>query len=239
MGAGGKMGCRILNNLKEDPNYEVACVEVGEPGIHNLKTMGVSPVPESDAVGDADAVVLALPDCLIGQVSETLAPQLKPGALVISLDPAAAYAGVIPIREELAYFVCHPCHPPLFEVEETREAQMDFFGGVAPNKVLCVPSTMAKRKPMNSGKSSRRPCFNPSCECIGSQSNKWPYWNQPLSKRPRQACCTLARKPWIKVSLWESLKLQREILCWVTSELKQLLCLAKLDSPFQTEPSRL
>ena len=133
------MGCRILDNIKADPAYEVLCVEVGEAGIRNLAERGVTPVAESDAVKDADAVVLALPDRLIAQVSESIVPQLKAGALIITLDPAAAYAGVIPMRKDIAYFICHPCHPPLFEVGETREAQLDWFGGIAAKQsVVCA-----------------------------------------------------------------------------------------------------
>ncbi|MCZ6675324.1 MAG: semialdehyde dehydrogenase [Verrucomicrobia bacterium] len=139
MGAGGKMGGRILDNIKDDPAFEVSCVEVGKAGIRNLEIRGISPVPESDALGVADAVVLALPDRLIGNVSKSMIPQLKGGALVISLDPAAAYAGVIPIREDIAYFVCHPCHPPLFELAENKEEQLDWFGGVAAKQsVVCA-----------------------------------------------------------------------------------------------------
>ena len=128
MGAGGKMGCRIIDNIKDDSSFEVYCVEVGETGIRNLETRGVSPVPETDAFEVADAIVLALPDRLIGTVSESMVPKLKAGTLVISLDPAAAYAGVIPLREDLAYFVCHPCHPPLFEIAKTKSEQLDWFG---------------------------------------------------------------------------------------------------------------
>jgi hypothetical protein len=139
MGAGGKMGCRILDNLKKDSSFEVYCLEVGEEGIRNLAERGVSPVNESEALGLAEAVVLALPDRLIGKVSQTMIPQLKSGALVISLDPAAAYAGVITLREDIAYFVCHPCHPPLFEIAETKDEQLDWFGGVAAKQsVVCA-----------------------------------------------------------------------------------------------------
>ena len=46
---------------------------------------------------------------------------------------------MIPLREDLAYFVCHPCHPPLFQVEDTREAQVDWFGGMAAKQsVVCA-----------------------------------------------------------------------------------------------------
>lgn len=139
MGAGGKMGCRILDNIKDNPDYNIVCVEVGEVGIQNLTGRGLQATPQDEALEDADVVVLALPDRLIGKVCPKMIPHLKSGAIVVSLDPAAAYADVIPIREDLAYFICHPCHPPLFQVEDTREAQVDWFGGVAAKQsVVCA-----------------------------------------------------------------------------------------------------
>lgn len=139
MGAGGKMGCRILDNIKDNPNYTVACVEVSEAGLKNLAERGLHATPQESALAVTDVVVLALPDRLIGKLSPAIVPALKSGAMIVSLDPAAAYANVIPLREDLAYFICHPCHPPLFQIEETKEAQTDWFGGVAAKQsVVCA-----------------------------------------------------------------------------------------------------
>lgn len=133
------MGCRIIDNIKDDSTFELFCLETGSAGRQNLEQRGLTPVAESEALPVADVVILALPDRLVGTVCTTINPSLKPGALVISLDPAATYAGVLPIREDLAYFVCHPCHPPLFQVEDTHEAQVDWFGGTAARQsVVCA-----------------------------------------------------------------------------------------------------
>lgn len=131
MGAGGKMGCRLTDNLMTHPDkYDMAYVEVSEEGIANLAKRGLSATPEDEALADADAVILALPDRLIGKITASIVPKMKAGAMMISLDPAAAYAEVIPIRDDLTYFVSHPCHPPLFNDEVTEEARTDWFGGV-------------------------------------------------------------------------------------------------------------
>lgn len=130
MGAGGKMGCRITDNMKDLPDYEMVYVEVSETGVANLTQRGISVTPQAEALADSDAVILALPDRIIGKVTHDMIPQLKSGAMVVSLDPAAAYAEVIPIRDDLTYFVSHPCHPPLFNDEVTEEARTDWFGGV-------------------------------------------------------------------------------------------------------------
>jgi hypothetical protein len=131
MGAGGKMGCRITDNMVKFPEkYDMYYVEVSEPGVANLAKRGLKPTPQADIIGKADAVVLALPDKLIGRITREIVPLMKPGAMMVSLDPAAAYAEVIPLREDLSYYVTHPCHPPMFNDEVTEEARTDWFGGV-------------------------------------------------------------------------------------------------------------
>ena len=131
MGAGGKMGCRLTDNLKNHPDkYDMAYIEISEVGIAKLAERGLTPTPMDEALVDADAVILALPDRLIGDITHEIIPMLKPGAMVVGLDPAAAYAEVMPIREDLTYYVSHPCHPPMFNDEVTEEARTDWFGGV-------------------------------------------------------------------------------------------------------------
>lgn len=139
MGAGGKMGCRITDNLMKLPQYDMYYVEVSEGGIANLAKRGLQPTPQAEALDKAEAVILALPDALIGKITHEIVPLLKPGTMVIGLDPAAAYAEVMPIREDLTYFVSHPCHPPLFNDEVTEEARTDWFGGVkAKHHIVCA-----------------------------------------------------------------------------------------------------
>jgi hypothetical protein len=130
MGAGGKMGSRITDNMKDLPEFEMSYVEVSPAGIANLESRGVSPTPLHDALVKADAVILAIPDRLIGDITHEIIPLFKPGTMVVGLDPAAAYADVMPIRDDLTYFVSHPCHPPLFHDEVTPEARTDWFGGI-------------------------------------------------------------------------------------------------------------
>ncbi len=139
MGAGGKMGLRISRNLKDWSDYETLYVEVSEAGKARLASLGLSVVPQEEALRRADVVVLAVPDALIGEVCGQIVPGLKSGAMVIGLDPAAAYAGVLPRRDDITYFVAHPCHPPLFNDETDPEAQQDLFGGAkARQNIVCA-----------------------------------------------------------------------------------------------------
>ncbi len=139
MGAGGKMGCRITDNIKDLSSYDVRYLEVSPEGRARLQERGVTPSDQDEALEEADAVILALPDRFIGRITQDIVPQLKGGAMIVSLDPAAAHAGVIPIRDDLVYFVTHPCHPPLFNDETSEAARTDWFGGVhAKQHIVCA-----------------------------------------------------------------------------------------------------
>jgi hypothetical protein len=138
-GAGGKMGCRIIDHLKLNADYRLCCVEISEGGLANLAQRGLAPTPIEPALAEADVAILALPDRVLGGIAREVAPQLKPGTLVITLDPAAAHAGEFPVRPDIGYFVTHPCHPSVFEYEEDPEARADYFGGVkARHPIVCA-----------------------------------------------------------------------------------------------------
>jgi hypothetical protein len=139
LGAGGKMGCRITDHLKDRPDYVLRYVENGERGLANLAARGVKPTPQAQAVADAEVVILALPDKLLGKVAREVTPLLRAGTMVITLDPAAAHSGDLTARPDLTYFVTHPCHPSVFDCEEDAEARADFFGGVkAQMPIVCA-----------------------------------------------------------------------------------------------------
>lgn len=139
MGAGGKMGCRITDNIKDVPDYDVMYLEVSEPGRERLAERGLQASAQDAALAEAEVVILALPDRFIGQVTTDIVPRLNAGTMLLGLDPAAAHAGVIPIRSDLSYFVAHPCHPPLFNDETTDDARYDWFGGVhAKQHIVCA-----------------------------------------------------------------------------------------------------
>ena len=137
-GAGGKMGCRITDNLKNS-EYRMLYVEVSPAGVERLNQRGVEVTPQEEAVRQADIAVLALPDAVIGKVAPTIVPGLKPGAMVVCLDPAAPHGGELPERADIAYFITHPCHPPVVHDETDPEAQMDFFGAIkAKQHIVCA-----------------------------------------------------------------------------------------------------
>lgn len=138
LGAGGKMGYRCSANLRGAP-YEVSHVEVSEAGRARLRELGIQCAPADSVLPQADVVVLAIPDNVIGKATRQLARQFKPGAILIALDAAAPFAGELPEREDLTIFVAHPCHPPIFNDETDLEAKRDHFGGLkAKQGIVCA-----------------------------------------------------------------------------------------------------
>ncbi len=130
-GAGGKMGARLARNLKNSA-YPVRHVEVSDVGQKRLKDeLGITCVDVKTALDGAQAVILAVPDTVIGTIAASISPMLKPGTMVITLDAAAPFAGHLPDRPDLVYFVTHPCHPSIFNNAPTEEARLDRFGGLA------------------------------------------------------------------------------------------------------------
>ena len=137
LGAGGKMGVRLAGNLRGS-RFDVAHVEPGEVGRRRLRDeLGIACVERDEALDGAAVVILAVPDTVIGRVAAEIAPRLPAGTMVMTLDAAAPFAGHLPKRDDLAYFVAHPCHPPIFSADLRRDGTPDFFGGGhAPQSIV-------------------------------------------------------------------------------------------------------
>jgi hypothetical protein len=135
IGAGGKMGMRLTRNLRNS-KYEVSYVEINQQGIEKLNEKGVNVSDAVKVIPHADAVIFAVPDVALGSVTETHIPKMKKGALAVTLDPAAALAGKLYSRPDIAYFITHPSHPSIFNWEKDMEAMKDHFGGVAAKQAI-------------------------------------------------------------------------------------------------------
>jgi ketol-acid reductoisomerase len=139
IGAGGKMGCRLTDNFRTRDDYVVHYVEISPPGLENLRVRGVSATAAAAAVPGADVVILAVPDVAIGRISHELVPRLKPGALLMTLDPAAPLDGQIASRSDVGCVIAHPCHPSVFNWEPTEQGFRDFYGGIsAKQAIVCA-----------------------------------------------------------------------------------------------------
>lgn len=138
IGAAGKMGQRVSNNLV-DSDFQVLFSEASPKGQELIRSLGRELTESADAAARADVVILAVPDVVLGAVSAELVPLMKPGTVVLTLDPAAAYAGLLHERADIHYACAHPCHPSVFLERTTKEEWADTFGGIAaPQEVVAA-----------------------------------------------------------------------------------------------------
>jgi hypothetical protein len=139
LGAGGKMGVRLATNLRGS-RFSVDHIEVSEAGRDRLKNaVGMDCVDMDKALGQADVVLMAVPDRLIGKIAHDIIGKVRPNTALIVLDAAAPYAGEMPDRKDVTYFVTHPCHPPIFNDETDPVAKNDFFGAIhAKQHIVCA-----------------------------------------------------------------------------------------------------
>jgi D-apionate oxidoisomerase len=136
VGAAGTQGRQISARLSARDDYELLLVESGA-GKQRLRDSGFEPVALEDAARSASAVVLAVQDGAIRPVAAQVVPVLAPGTLVVVLDAAAPFASPLGTREDIAYFVAHPCHPSVFATRATETGDRDFAGGVVAQDVVC------------------------------------------------------------------------------------------------------
>jgi D-apionate oxidoisomerase len=130
IGAGGKMGMRVSSNLQHS-NHTVRYCENSPAGQQRTLDAGRTITDTPTAVAEADVVILAVPDVALAPVSGEVVPQLKSASIVLTLDPAAAYANLLYQRDDVEYAVAHPCHPSVFLQRKTEAELNDTFGGIA------------------------------------------------------------------------------------------------------------
>ena len=161
VGAGGKMGTRLRRRLAVAADVRLLCCETAQPAAAVLRAEGLTVLPGPEALGAADVTVFAVPDALMGRVTAALVPQAKRGAVMILLDPAAAVAGEVAVRDDLHYVVCHPCHPPLFGDQPNEEARRDFFGGIAATQDIVIANMAASEEAFDTAEALCRTMFAP------------------------------------------------------------------------------
>lgn len=141
VGAGGKMGMRVSDNLARTP-YRVFYSENHPAAIERVRAAGRQVSDTGTAVAQSDVIVMAVPDILLGQISESIVPRAQPGAVLLTLDPAALYAGLIAHRDDMYFAVAHPCHPSVFLQRNNSDEWADTFGGIAaPQDVVAALET--------------------------------------------------------------------------------------------------
>jgi hypothetical protein len=193
LGAGGKMGARIADNLRKT-EYRVHHVEPGERGKAELARRGITPVSAEEALGGSDVVILALPDNRIGRITSELNPHFRPGSMLIALDIAAPLAGDLPKRDDLVYFVSHPCHPSVFGGETEPEAQNDFFGGTRARQNIVCSLVQGPEENYELGEAIARAIYAPVLEAHRCTAEQMAILEPVLSETVLGTCLTIVRE---------------------------------------------
>ena len=164
VGAGGKMGTRISVNLIKHGYNFIGC-ENGIEKQKELESKGIKAMETEKAVGIADIVIFALPDALIPKLSALFVPKMKPGSVGIILDPAAAFANELTMRDDCTFVVTHPCHPILFGDFKTKEEQEDIFGGIAAEQDIVIALAQGDENLFAEAEKVCRDIFSPVGTC--------------------------------------------------------------------------
>lgn len=167
IGAGGKMGTRVSNNLAKHPDsIDLRFCENSAAGIAAIQARGFSVVSAESAVPESDIVVLAVPDVIIKKVSVGVVALMRPGATLIILDPAAAVARELALRDDCTFVVTHPCHPSYFVNQESDEARADAFGGIAATQDLVMAKIQGDDANFANAKTVSEQMFAPVTNCF-------------------------------------------------------------------------
>jgi len=193
-GAAGKMGLRIAKALSTDPEYRMLCVEEGAAGEARLREAGLPATRKEQAVGQADVVILAVHDRLIAAVARDIVPSLKSAAMLIGLDAAAPYAGALPQREDISYFLTHPCHPPIFNDETDPEARVDYYGGVKAKQPIVCALMQGPEADYVKGETIARKMFAPVTTAHRITVEQMAILEPALSETVAATCLTVVRE---------------------------------------------
>jgi D-apionate oxidoisomerase len=193
-GAAGNMGNRISRSLRNHPEYTVLYVEAGDVGQQKLRDRDDEPTPAAEAIAAADTIILAIPDTLIGDVAADIVPIMNTGAMLICLDPAAPYAGHLPERDDVTYFVTHPAHPPIYNDEQDMEARRDFFGSGLAKQALVSALIQGPESSYDKGEAISVAMFGPVLRSHRVTLEQMTMLEPLLSETVAATCVTVIRE---------------------------------------------
>jgi hypothetical protein len=193
-GAAGHMGTRLSTALAAETAYRLLFVEAGAAGQARLQARGLPLTPATVAAAQADVVILAVPDTHIGAVAQEIVPLLRSGVLLICLDPAAPYAGLLPARPDVSYFVTHPSHPPIFNDETDVEARQDYFGSGKARQTIVNALVQGPEADYARGEAIARAMFAPILRSHRVTLAQMAILEPVLSETVAATCLTVIRE---------------------------------------------
>lgn len=193
-GAAGSMGTRACNRLGEVKEYNLLYVEGTDAGEAKLRERGLSSTPGEKAAKTADVCLLALPDKLIRHIAPDIVNNMKPGAMIITLDPAAPHAGVIPKRGDISIFVTHPAHPPIFNDETEWDARRDYFGSGQAKQAIVSALMNGPEENFAKGETISKHMFSPILRSHRVTVEQMAVLEPVLSETVAATCLTIVRE---------------------------------------------
>jgi len=116
-------------------------------------------------------------------VSGGVVPNLKTGAIVLTLDPAAAYAGLLAKRDDVAFAVAHPCHPSVFLERTSKEEWADTFGGIAAPQHIVAALETGSAEQRDAAETVIRAMYAPVLDVhwvtVKQLASSSPRWSKP------------------------------------------------------------
>jgi hypothetical protein len=100
----------------------------------------------------------------------------------------------MPKRDDLAYFVTHPCHPPIFNDETSPEAKADHFGGVAAKQHIVCSLMQGPESNYALGESIARLMFRPVVRSHRVTVEQLAILEPVLSETVGATCITVIRE---------------------------------------------
>jgi hypothetical protein len=188
VGAGGKMGTRITENLRKFDGYRLLCCETGR-GIESVERRGLKVTEKAEAFAQSEVVVLAVPDSLLQIISAEAVPMLRPDTTAVILDPAAAYAKELTLRGDCTFVATHPSHPPLFMKQDSDEAREDTFGGIAAKQYILLAKISGKDANYSKAKRVCIDMFHPVVKAFEVTVDQMAFLEPACSETVGAACC--------------------------------------------------
>ncbi len=132
------MGVRLATNLRGS-RFTVDHVEVSEEGRQRLKAAtGLDCVTQEVALAQADIVLMAVPDRLIGAIAHAIVDKGAGHRFIVSRRRRAA-CRTHAERADVTYFVTHPCIHRCSTTRRTRPGRRISSAGVsAKQHIVCA-----------------------------------------------------------------------------------------------------
>lgn len=200
LGARGKMGRRISANLKQH-GYRFVSAARTEEANAALRDEGFTAMSSEEAAKAADIVIFALPDAALPGLTKDLVPLMKPGAIAMTLDPAAARAGQLTLRDDVTFIVVHPCHPAIFVDLETPEERGDHFGGIAASQDIVIALLQGQESDFEIAREMAIDMFSPVKVCHRITVEQMAILEPAAAEVVSAMCATL-----VKAAIDESVK---------------------------------